>query len=356
MGKQEKKIINLAEQKARLVAYGCAIPEGNVNELQRLSENEVNIMLRACAWINAGSNSQAKLANESGVSETRISSFLNGRYTGDVHGIVSELAAYLEKFEREAPVAPLPFVETSMWKAVHRAIENARYDKQPVLIFGPSQMGKTECLKHYQSLFPLSVKYYRFRGGMTHTAFILDLLKIWGVGDVPSINYRRVEKLYDKINTGDTLLLDEIQLPLRLAGRSHDSEKILEEVRTIFDEKKVGLAMCGTQVAYNALTTGPSALLFAQMLRRCAKPVFFTNQMKLDDCRKFWEAAGLEEPQTIEQKNEFKAMIQNGGLTSVVALLQNARRKALKAKRIISWNDFEKAREEADSLALGLVA
>ena len=355
MGKQEKKMINLAEAKARLNGYGVTLPEGNVNELQKLSENEVNIALQACAWINAGSNSQAKLANESGVSETRISSFLNGRYTGDVHGIVSELGSYLEKFEREAPVAPLPFVETSMWKAVHKAIENARYDKQPVLIFGPSQMGKTECLKHYQSLFPLSVKYYRFKGGMTHTAFILDLLKLWNVSDIPHSNYARVEKLYDRINTGDTLLLDEMQLPLRLASRGHDAEKILEEVRTIFDEKKVGLAMCGTQVAYNALTTGPAALLFAQMLRRCAKPVFFTNQMRLDDARKFWEAAGLNEPQTMEQKNQFKAMIQNGGLTSVIALLQNARRKALKAKRLVTWNDFEKAYEEAENLSQGLV-
>lgn len=355
MGKQDKKMINLAEAKARLNGYGVTLPEGNVNELQKLSENEVDIALQACAWINAGSNSQAKLANESGVSETRISSFLNGRYTGDVHGIVSELGAYLEKFEREAPVAPLPFVETSMWKAVHKAIENARYDKRPVFIFGPTQMGKTECLKHYRSLFPLSVKLYRFKSAMTHTAFILDLLKLWGVTDVPNTNYKRVEKLYDRINTGDTLLLDEIQLPLRLASRGHDAEKILEEVRTIFDEKKVGLAMCGTQVAYNALTTGPAALLFKQMLMRCAKPVFFTNQMRLDDARKFWEAAGLNEPQTMEQKNQFKAMIQNRSLTSVIALLQNARRRALKAKRLVTWNDFEDAYEEEEKLSQGLV-
>lgn len=355
MGKQDKKTINLAEAKARLEGYGRTLPEGAVNGMQLLTENEVNIAVRACAWINAGSNSQAKLANESGVSETRLSSFFNGRYTGDVHGIVSELAAYLEKFEREAPVAPLPFVETSMWKAVHRAIENARYDKQPVLIFGPSQMGKTECLKHYQSLFPLSVKYYRFHGSMDHTAFVLDMLKLWGVRDIPNTNYKRVEKLYDKVNGGDTLLLDEIQLPLRLARCGRDAENIMEEVRTIFDAKRVGLALCGTQVAYNALTTGPAALLFAQMLKRSAKPVFFSNQMKLEDARKFWEAAGLGEPQTIEQKGQFKAMIQNGGLASVVALLQNARRKALKARRPVNWNDFEKACDEAEDLSQGLV-
>ena len=57
----------------------------------------------------------------------------------------------------------------------------------------------------------------------------------------------------------------------------------------------------------------------------------------------------------MEQKNQFKAMIQNGGLTSVIALLQNARRKALKAKRMVSWNDFEKAYEEAENLSQGLV-
>lgn len=353
MTPKDKKTIDLLDARFRFEQYGKTLPEGNVNEMQILTENEVNIAVRACAWINAGANSQAKLADGSGVSETRISSFINGKYPGDVHGIVTELGAYLEKFERETPVAPLPFVETSMWKAVKKSIDNARYDKQPVPLFGVPQTGKTECLKHYQALYPLSVKYYRFRTGMNHTAFILDMLKLWGVRDVPATNYRRVERLYEKINTGDTLLLDEMQLPLRLASRGSESEKIIEEVRTIFDEKKIGLAYCGTQVAYNALTTGPAAPLFAQLMRRSAKPVFFAPKMKMDDARLFWEAAKLPEPKTMDQKSEFKAMIENHGLTHVCALLNNARRKALKAKRDVTWADFDKAIDEADDLAQG---
>ena len=346
MSKADKKIIDLVEVEKNLRSYA---------EGQQLTEQEIQIGLRAVMWINAGSNSQQKLADATGVSASRLSPIFAGKYQGDTHSALADIAAFLVKLENEGEIAPLPFVETSMWTTVRKSIEAARFDKRPQFVFGQSQMGKTECLLHYQKMFPLSVKYYRFRAGMSHTDFILDMLKVWGIHDVPATKYKRREALYAKIQPGDTLILDEMQLALRLASRGSEAEKIIEEVRSIYDEKRIGLVMCGTLVTQGLLTTGAAAPLFAQLLRRCGKPVIFPSEMKLDDVRRFWEAAGLPEPAELAQKNALKAKIRAEGVTGFVALIQHARRLAVKRKVRLSWALYEEAREEAERLASGAV-
>ena len=148
--------MNDKEQKKLIDRNGVREAIGKYDGTQKLSEDEIRIALRAIDWINASANnSQAKLSENSGVSSGRLSPFFAGKYVGDTHGVVEELGAFLIRLETEGEIAPIPFVETSMWKRVKSIIDNARFDKQPGMLFGESQMGKTACLEHYRDLFDL---------------------------------------------------------------------------------------------------------------------------------------------------------------------------------------------------------
>ena len=134
----QKKVYDRNEIAANLRGYADG---------QALTDDEVRIALRAIDWINASAkNSQAKLSEHSGVSVARLSPFFAGKYTGDTHGIVKEVGNFLVRLETEGEIAAIPFIETSMWERVKVVIDNARFDKQPGMLFGESQMGKTACL------------------------------------------------------------------------------------------------------------------------------------------------------------------------------------------------------------------
>lgn len=341
----QKKVYNRNEVAAALRGY---------TDAQALSEDEQRIALRAIDWINASAkNSQGKLSEKSGVSVARLSPFFSGKYSGDTHGIVKEVGNFLVRLETEGEIAPIPFVETSMWERVRAIIDNARFDKQPGMLFGESQMGKTACLLHYRDLFPLSVKYYRFTEGLTYNAFLGDLLKAIGARNVPQSTARRREVLGESISPSMTLLFDEIQLALLLARSKMDGEMIIECIRTLSDTVKCGVVYCGTRVAYGEMTAGNVSPLFNQTFRRCQPAAFFDGNYTLADLRKFWEEVGLPEPGDMAAKNSIKNLVKSGGLTAFISLIQRGRRKALKAKERFSWTHFNQASEDSERLSVG---
>ena len=341
----QKKVYDRNEVAAALRGYADA---------QALTEDEMRVALRAIDWINASvKNSQAKLSEHSGVSVARLSPFFAGKYAGDTHGIVKEVGNFLVRLETEGEIAPIPFVETSMWERVKSVIDNARFDKQPGMLFGETQMGKTTCLEHYRDLFPLSVKLYRFTEGLTYNAFLGDLLKAVGARNIPQSTALRRQALTDTITPSMTIMFDEIQLALRLARTKMDGEMIFECIRTLHDTVKCGIVYCGTRVAYGEMTTGNVSPLFAQTFRRCQPAAFFDGNYTLGDLRKFWEVVGLPEPGDMAAKNSIKNLVRTGGLTAFISLIQRGRRKALKAKERFSWNHFNQASADAERLSVG---
>ncbi len=342
---QQKKVYDRNEVAAALRGYA---------EGQALTDDEVRVALRAVDWINASPrNSQVKLSERSGVSVARLSPFFAGKYAGDTHGIVKEVGNFLVRLETEGEIAPIPFVETSMWERVRAVIDNARFDKQPGMLFGESQMGKTACLLHYRDLFPLSVKYYRFTEGLTYNAFLGDLLKAVGARSVPQSTARRREALAAAVSTSTTLLLDEIQLALRLARTRADGETIIECIRTLSDTVRCGVVYCGTRVAYSEMTSGGVSPLFAQTFRRCQPAAFFDGNYTLADLRRFWEAVGLPEPGDMAAKGAIKNLVKNGGLTAFISLIQRGRRRAIRAKERFGWLHFNQAAAESERIAVG---
>lgn len=341
----QKKVYVKDDVAASLRGYGSS---------QALSEDEIRVAMRAVDWVNASpKNTQSRLAEKSGVDAGRLSPFFAGKYTGDTHRIVSELGDFLVRLETEGEIAAIPFVETSMWKRVEKVISNARFDKQPAMIFGESNMGKTKCLEHYCDLYPMSVKYYRFVEGLTYNAFLGALLDTLGVHKPPQSTAMRRDLLAEKIKGTTTLLFDEIQLALRLAKSRMDSEMIFECIRTIWDKSHCGIVYCGTRVAYDGMTTGNVSPLFAQTLRRCQDPVFFDGKYSLSDLRKFWECVGLPDPSDMAGKNAIRDLVQRKGLTSFLSIIQSGRRKAIIAKHRFGWADFNAAAKEREELSVG---
>ena len=341
----QKKVYYRNEVAAALRGYADA---------QALTDDEMRVALRAIDWINASpKNSQGKLSEKSGVSTGRLSPFFSGKYPGDTHGIVKELGTFLIRLETEGEIAPIPFIETSMWERVKAVIDNARFDKQPGMIFGETQMGKTTCLEHYRDLFPLSVKLYRFTEGLTYNAFLGDLLKAVGARNIPQSTALRRQALAETITTSMTIMFDEIQLALRLARSKIDGEMIFECIRTIYDTIRCGIVYCGTRVAYDEMTSGNVSPLFRQTFCRCQPAVFFDGKYSLGDLRKFWEAVGLPEPGDMAEKNAIKNLVRTGSLKSFISLIQRGRRNALKAKERFSWNHFNQASADAERLSAG---
>ncbi|MBI5646661.1 MAG: AAA family ATPase [Ignavibacteriae bacterium] len=190
-----------------------------------------------------GKGAVSRAAKSIGCSASVLSMWRQGRYAGDNAGVDIAVRAWLERVdERESVLSEerLPFLDTSIARAVFEVAKRAHVHSGMYLVCGPSGVGKSRAVREYAMRNPdvILVECHRMLRtreliGDLHRAVGLD-----GKGTVHHMMRDLVEKLRD---SGRLIIVDEAE---NLSAAS------LDEVRRLHDWADVGVLYVGLERLY----------------------------------------------------------------------------------------------------------
>ena len=113
---------------------------GNVEFIQKLQE-----------LIKTKKITQKEIAKQTGYSVAAISTYLNGRYAGNLETFEAEIEKFLSLFNQKSQYKriKLKFEKTSIAKSLFTIARIAQFNSEIGLCFGHSGLGKTTAIKEY---------------------------------------------------------------------------------------------------------------------------------------------------------------------------------------------------------------
>lgn len=253
--------------------------------------------------------SQSAIANELGVSDGQLSSFLSGKYKAP-HTLIPKIAALFEIAEKKeiAPKEP-DFVETSVSRDVMNAIAYSHVQGKISVVYGDAGIGKTMAIREYCRRNNLAI-HITISPSYASMSGVNELL-----ADSLGVRARVSRKIYreiiDKLNgSGRVLIIDEAQ---------HLTVRTLNHIRCMADESGIGIALIGNDEVYSKLK-GSGRADFAQLFSRIGtrKQVLTSTLTKEDIDTVFSE---VEDPEA--KKLLFKISRTNYGLRGAVNVYVN---------------------------------
>ncbi len=210
---------------------------------------------------------RAEVGRQAQVAGSTFSQFMSADYKGDNSKIASDLTKWLDahhaslEFRLKAPPEP-SFVQTSGATKVHAALQQAQLLNDTAVIVGPPGAGKTAALKQYKARTP---RVYIVTGSpsiSTAPAVLGDFIN----HHVPDENHMSIRSLAGRsavvrriLTRGSLLILDEAQ---------HLAMGALEELRSIQDENRCGLALVGNPTVLRRLQGASRDPAYAQLFGR----------------------------------------------------------------------------------------
>ena len=228
---------------------------------------------------------QTAIANELGISDAALSSFLRGSYKTP-HMIVPKVAELL-KVTGKRKVAPKEpaFVETTVAKRVMEAISYCHLQGKIAVVYGDAGVGKTQAVRAYLRENSLAI-------GITISPSYASITGVNElIADQLGIRERVARRIYAEIisklkDSGRVLIIDEAQ---------HLTVRALNHLRCMSDESGVGIALIGNEEVYTKLR-GSGKADFAQLFSRIGmRREVLTSTTTKEDIRKVFAEAHLEE-------------------------------------------------------------
>lgn len=303
-----------------------------------------------------------QLTSAVGYSSTTWSRIWNDKYryargeprAGDRMPIVEQCKS-IERLKRlveeRESVRATGFVETSVWTRVDWICRRSFVRQQIGFIYGPSQIGKTSCVREYQR-----------RNNHGQTAYCemppasgvqLMLKCVAEALTVPNAHRGFDQLLRDVCQALDgskLLIIDEIHRVFTTYQKG-SVMRCLDTLRYIHDRTRCGLVLVGTNVMRDQLRRGEFALYLEQLKRRGRTTMLqLPGEPPRQDIDLMGRAFGLE-PATGEAEQVLTAVAKTDGLGSLKMLLQDASERATKKRRAITWEDFLWAHSLATRMA-----
>ena len=228
---------------------------------------------------------QTAIANELGISDAALSSFLRGSYKTP-HMIVPKVAELL-KVTGKRKVAPKEpaFVETTVAKRVMEAISYCHLQGKIAVVYGDAGVGKTQAVRAYLRENSLAI-------GITISPSYASITGVNElIADQLGIRERVARRIYAEIigklkDSGRVLIIDEAQ---------HLTVRALNHLRCMSDESGVGIALIGNEEVYTKMK-GSGNADFAQLFSRIGmRREVLTSTTTIEDIRKVFAEAHLEE-------------------------------------------------------------
>jgi len=273
------------------------------------------------------------------ISDTTLSLIYRGKYEAKLDNVVKIMADFLTLEEKRNENHRLPFIETALTRKIWNVCERAREFQKIAFIFSDSQVGKSTAFEEYYRTHNHGSTIYTEMptgGGLTHyLAELASRLKI--STNLSSTEMRR--RIFDAFDDRMLLIVDEASraIAIKGSGKRSTSLETIDFIRELFNRRKCGVVICGTNVFRDAMERGSVMEILKQLLRRRLCILQLPNTPTRDDLISFSNAYGLPPSEGVARELENR-VVENEALGMWLLTLRMAAEIAAKRKVKMTWS------------------
>lgn len=259
---------------------------------------------------------QTALAKQCGLSAPTVNQWLKSSYLGNNEAVESKLSAWLQSRKVADAIVNAcgpQWVQTPTGAKMEKTLSYAHHRPGIALIAGSSGMGKTTTIDRYVKTYP---NVWKVKVCPSNASMRAMLLEISSVLDLHGNGWQN-RSLARDINqslkgTNGLLVIDEAQLL---------GVQAIEEIRSIFDESKVGLVFAGNHKVYSIFSKGIKNSDFSQISSRVGRKlaIHFPTTEDVDAILDAWEVTGTKEREYAQE-----IATRPGAIRTLVNILEDA--------------------------------
>ena len=278
----------------------------------------------------------AALVDYSGATLSRL---FAGKYDGALDKVVTQIDSYLELEAEREKMKSDRFVENSIWTKVNNLCNFALTRNALVRLIGPSQIGKTYCLKEYMRRSNKQVCYVRIPAAPTLKLVVSAVAEAVGVNSSLRVDEARM-RVAKAVGRNTLLIVDELHELVMSAGKN-TAMKCVEWLREILDNSHCGMVLCGTRALEDDLINDAKIKgWLGQVDQRCQRVMNLPTRLPMEDVIMAAEAYGITG--STASVEAILSSIRMNRLTSCLALTAswcNGNNRA-KQKHPKTWESF----------------
>ncbi len=264
-----------------------------------------------------------------------VSRVLRGKYGAGLGPFCEHVAKYRAHWQADQDGGAEPFVATlSVVTEIEEVVKIAIATGQLAIITGRAQCGKTKALEYLAATLP-NVVYVKMPAGGGTKEFMKAVAKALGISSKKDLLETR-DRVLRRLTRQHLLIVDELHQALM--GRSLKTTT-LERLREMFDDTKCGLVLCGTDVIEDSIRDARYKAFLEQIDFRGVLRRRIPNEPTTADRNALAAAYSLPKP-TGSVAALVKQIANDNGIARLADYFILARRRALKAKVDVSWEDF----------------
>lgn len=222
-----------------------------------------------------------------------LSRLFAGKYEGALDKVVKQIDSYLELERERERMRSDRFIENSVWKRIENLCNFAITRNAVVRLVGPSQIGKTYCLKEYMRRSNKQVCYIRIPAAPTMKLVVEAFSRAVGVNSAVRVDDAR-QRVAKAIGRNTLLIIDELHELVMSAGKG-TAMKCIEWIREIWDNSGCGMVLCGTKSLEDDLINDAKMKgWLVQIDERCQRVMTLPNKLPIEDIILAAEAYGIK--------------------------------------------------------------
>lgn len=336
----EKMDNGAALQKARDARFGIAGDVVN-KATADLPDNQRSAIRWFHAHVAERSLSLAEAAQLIRYEESVLGRVFHGKYDGSLSNVADEIEGYRKLYEERSKGRKLGFTETALARKIWKVCEAALEYQRISFIFGDTQIGKTEALLKYRDDHNHgSTIYVSMPTGGSLGNFLGALAKALRI-PVEQTDKQLIRRILAAFDDRMLLIVDEAHQCF-LGRYPKSGARTIEFIRELFDARKCGVVICGTNVFREEMETGSSAGLLKQAKRRRLMALQLPSTPTTEDLNAFAAAykLGAASGEALVLQTE---VIREEGLGFWLTLLRMAAKVATTKRQPMAWTHVIRA-------------
>lgn len=286
-----------------------------------------------CEYQKRSNKRWRTIAREIGVRDPNLVAYRDGHYRGSIEKMAANIRDYLSRIMQRNQVLVIPYVETTIARAVQEVLAFAQLEGTIGVVYGPAGIGKTIALEDYCRRHDFAYLLTASTAVRTPAALAREMLYAVAEARASDTVSRNVWYLTERLyGTESVVVVDEAH-HLRLDA--------LELARAVHDATNCGLVFCGTAVLYDNLTRHRDEIL-EQLFSRVGCRRCISDEVPPEDVVAVVDAA-LGKAATKKIIRYCIERSELGGLRIVTRQLKNAARMARLAGEDLSLEHVREA-------------
>ena len=268
-----------------------------------------------------------------------LSMVFRGQYKGGLDNVVEAINTFFDWLEKTSSSKRLPFIKTDLSETMWNVFDQVREFQKMGFMFSDGQIGKSEISQEYQRTHNHgNTLYVEMPTGGSLSNFLTKLAKKLRVGtQVRQAELR--QRIIDSLDERMLIIIDEIHrcTPESGFGRKAYGIATIDFIKEMFNEKRCGIVMIGTNVFRTYMANEAVSKFFEQINRRRLLTIQLPNQPTVKDLNTFAKAYDLKpaEGKALELQTK---LIAEDALGMWLTLLRMAAKVAGVKKAKMDWS------------------